>query len=466
MPDQRHAPLTLWWRQLALLAAAAQVLALLFAAAALGDYHVEVCSDLSTGAPSNSSGWTPSTSGTFVGASGCNGGGYMDVALFAGVSHNYTDNGTLVFTAPANTTISSFYLWRWDQAGPSQPYGSPVNTISYDGQAIDACAQPFGCSSEGSTASSSGSVVGASGLTAHQLEVIAACGGGPGGVCPSSSENTEIRIYGGDIDLNQSTSPSANGVTGSLVAAGAHVGVQSVSFNATDNGSGVYSATLLIDGHAVASKVLNTDGGHCVPTRRNSDGSLVFNYVVPCPQSASGAFTYNTAQLANGTHDLQIEITDAAGNTTYAYDGSIDVENPQTSTSPPPGGGSGLLGTTASWQVSLRVSPRHVHRHTVIKLSGLVFTAPRPPDGKLIYLQARSVARGWRRRGRSRRRAWLYGPWITFQELRAKPDGSFNAHYRFKLGGRHHYQMRAVAPQEGGFLDPTGTSRPVAVIER
>lgn len=438
----------------AVLAAVALGAPAVIAQPALADYHVEVCSDLTTGASSNASGWSASTSGTFVGASLCNGGGYMDVALFAGVSHNYTDNGTVVFNAPPNTTISSFSLWRWDQAAPSQPYGSPVNTISYNGQAIDACAQPYGCSSEGSTTSSSGSVVGASGLSATQLEVIAACGGGPGGVCPSSSENSEIRIYGGDIDLNQSTSPSATEATGSLVASGVHSGIESASFNASDSGSGVYSATLLIDGHAVQSEVLNPNGGRCIPTRQNPDGTLVFNYAIPCPASASGSFTYNTAQLSNGEHDLEIEVADAAGNTTSAFDGSITVHNRR-----------GLAGTATPWRLSLRVSPLHVRRHTLITLTGAVSTTPRPSAGKLIDLEARTLTRGWRGRRHHHHRAWIHGPWITFQALRAKPAGNYTSTYRFRLAGHHRYQMRAVAPQEGGFQNPTGYSAAITVTE-
>jgi hypothetical protein len=90
-------------------------------------------------------------------------------------------------------------------------------------------------------------------------------------------------------------------------------------------------------------------------------------------------------------------------------------------------------------------------------------TAPRPQGGKLIYLQARTVTRAWRRR--HRHRVSLHGPWITFKELRAKPDGNFTAAYRFHLGGHHHYQMRAIAPQEGGFQNPTGSSPTITLTE-
>ncbi len=442
-----------WGRRTGYVIATLEAASFLWAAAARADYHVEVCSDLSTGAPSNSSGWTASQRGQFVGASGCDGGGYMDAALYAGVSHNYTDNGTLLFNAPANTSITSFSLWRWDEAAPAQPYGAPVNTISYDGQAIDACSQGLGCSGEGSTTSSSASVVGASGLNAHQIAVIAACGGGSGGVCPASSEDDEIRIYGGDIQLTQATSPSAGPVFGSLVAGGVHTGTQTVSYSASDNGSGVYSASLIIDGRTVASAIPNTNGGRCQPTRQNADGSLVFNYVVPCPSSASGTFSFNTADLADGAHDVQIAISDAAGNTTPAFDGTIVTQN----AAPP--------GSALRWSVSLRVWPRRVRLHTRITLAGRVSTSPQPPDGKLVYLQARSVALAWKGRGRARHRVIEGGRWIIFQALQAQADGAFRSTYRFRLGGVHRYQFQAVAPQEGGYANPTGASAAVTVTE-
>lgn len=431
--------------------------AMLNASIASGDYHVEVCSDLATGAPSNSSGWTVSQSGSYDGASGCNGGGYMWAALFAGVSHNYTDNATLTFTAPVNTTIASFSLWRWDQAAPSQPYGSPINTINVAGQNIDACSQADGCSEEGSTTSPTASLISATGLSAAQITLIAACGGGPGGVCPSSSEQDEIRVYGGDIELSQSTAPVAGTVAGSLIAAGTHSGTQTVSFSASDDGSGVYSASLIIDGQNVESEIVDPDGGHCVPTRENPDGTLVFNYAVPCPATAAGYFSYNTAQLANGPHDVRIVIADAAGNTTTAFDGTITVQNLAGAAEP----GS----VTTPWQITLRVTPREVHQGTLITLSGAVSTTPRPPAGKLVYLQARDVTRGWRGRERRRHLVNVYGPWITFRVLQTQPSGSFTATYRFRLGGDHHYQMRAVAPPEGGFPEPAGRSAPELITE-
>ncbi len=116
------------------------------------------------------------------------------------------------------------------------------------------------------------------------------------------------------------------------------------------------------------------------------------------------------------------------------------------------------LGSASSWSVSLRVSPRQVRRHTKIKLSGLVSTTPRPAEGKLIYLQARSVATVFKGSGHRRHRVVVYGKWTSFQIFRAKSNGSFSSTYTFRLGGRHTYEFRAVAPAEGQYRNPTGSS--------
>ncbi len=127
--------------------------------------------------------------------------------------------------------------------------------------------------------------------------------------------------------------------------------------------------------------------------------------------------------------------------------------------------GTVLLGSTAKWRISLSVSPHKVRRHTKVKLSGSVSTSPRPGTGKLIYLQARSVASIWRGSGRARHRVAVYGKWVMFQAFRAKSNGTFVSTYTFKLGGKHIYQFQAIAPAEGQYRNPTGTSRTITVQE-
>jgi hypothetical protein len=127
--------------------------------------------------------------------------------------------------------------------------------------------------------------------------------------------------------------------------------------------------------------------------------------------------------------------------------------------------GAVLLGNTTKWRISLRVSPARVRKHTRLKLTGSVSSAPRPSTGKLIYLQARSTGSVWRGKGHGRHRVTAYGKWISFQVFRAKADGTFFSTYTFKLGGHHTYQFRAVAPAEGQFRNPTGTSSTTTIKE-
>ncbi len=124
-----------------------------------------------------------------------------------------------------------------------------------------------------------------------------------------------------------------------------------------------------------------------------------------------------------------------------------------------------MLGSAAKWAVSLRVSPRRVRRHTKVKLTGLVSTSPRPNEGKLVYLQARSVGSVWKGNGAKRHRVTVYGKWVSFQIFRAKSNGTFTSTYTFKLGGHHTYQFRAVAPAEGQYRNPTGVSSTTTISE-
>jgi hypothetical protein len=129
------------------------------------------------------------------------------------------------------------------------------------------------------------------------------------------------------------------------------------------------------------------------------------------------------------------------------------------------GGSSAVLGNRSAWRISLKVSPRRVHQHTTIRLSGRVATVPRPSMGKLVYLEAREKTTQVRRSRRWRAHAIVYGRWITFMLLRAKSNGQFSTTYTFRLGGNHTYQFRAVAPAEGQFRNVTGSSAIVTVHE-
>lgn len=120
-----------------------------------------------------------------------------------------------------------------------------------------------------------------------------------------------------------------------------------------------------------------------------------------------------------------------------------------------------LLGSTSPWQVTLTVHPHNAHKGTPIYFTGRVLTSPRPSSGKIVNIRARTV-----RTVRHRHRPVLiYGKWRTFLELHTDSNGAYKGGYRFRFSGNHTYQFSAIAPQEGGFLNTSGVSRPVTVHE-
>lgn len=324
------------------------LLALAPTAWAAGVYHVNVCSDLSTGAGAPADLWTQ----TYVAPEGyadagpCSVGGTMYAQFQAAVAHAYGDYEQMGFTAPSGTAISAFSLWRDSHVGPNQPYGTPQAGIFYDSTWVDQLSSGGSVVDAGSASSPTGSTVSASGLGAHTLAMRVQCGGGAGGSCAAGGTGTWIHVHGGDITLSASSPPSVSNVSGPLTSSSTLTGNQSISYNATDGGGGVYSAILSVDGNPTTSAIANANGGRCPAVRVNSDGSRVFNYAVPCPLSTSGSVSLDTSQLTDGSHALQLIVDDAAGVQTVAYNGTITTHNAPGNTTAPAVSGAAQQGQT------------------------------------------------------------------------------------------------------------------------
>lgn len=304
----------------AVLAIAAILLASLLlasVASGAGVYHLDVVKDLSSGAGATCDGWSYDVVDPdgYVSAGPC-----MYGTLAAGVAHAYGDHARMIFDAPANTRVAAFSLRRSDQLGASQPYGSPVAFVDEDGNVVDQCISYMGCSGQAD------GVVAASGLTASSITAGVDCGGGPGGSCPAGNASS-MTVDGGDVALSASSSPQTSNVSGPLTTATTLSGTKTISYQAADQGGGIYSATLYVDGNPTSSAIANANGGRCQAVRVNADGSRVFDYAVPCPLSTSGTVALDTTQIRDGSHDLELLVDDAAGNQAVAYNGTITTHN-------------------------------------------------------------------------------------------------------------------------------------------
>jgi len=270
---------------------------------------------------------------------GCAGGGSLYAAMDGGVSHPYGVGASNTFNAPAGLTIAAFTVWRYEADTAVQPYGAPASNLLYSPgppSVEGLCAQSLGCASRGTPSnpfdpSNAVSVGSLGGVT--QIQWSAACGGGETGVCPASGSGTlssQYDVYAADVDLVDDTPPTVGGISGPLVAGGTLAGQQAISFNAADGQSGVYSGSLVVDGHTAVSQILDTNGGACQSLNVTSDGQRSFEHAQPCKSSVSASLTLNTNQLAAGQHSLELIVDDAAGNQTVAYDGTILTSGPPT----------------------------------------------------------------------------------------------------------------------------------------
>jgi hypothetical protein len=110
-------------------------------------------------------------------------------------------------------------------------------------------------------------------------------------------------LYGANVTVSDPMPPTLSAPSGALWEAGAHggfhKGTEAVDISAQDAGGGVQSITLSADGHPAATY----------------SAACNFTFPQPCPLSTGPqTLTLTTPDLTDGTHNLTLAATDAAGN--------------------------------------------------------------------------------------------------------------------------------------------------------
>ena len=189
--------------------------------------------------------------------------------------------------------------------------------------------------------------------------LAASCGGIAGQYCNVGGSNgtwSSVQLRSAQFELANTATPAATGMTGTLFNPNAG-GTQDVTFTATDPaGPGVYNVTAQIDGTSVYSGTPDANSGNCVSVGTLS-GALMFDHQQPCKQSENVDLPVDTTALLDGQHTLKLTVTDAAGNASVVYDGTISTQNAPTNTAVPTTSGhdvdvfvgDGLTGKPGSW---------------------------------------------------------------------------------------------------------------------
>jgi hypothetical protein len=183
------------------------------------------------------------------------------------------------------------------------------------------------------------------------VTVNASCDGQEGS-CPTGVQISRVDVSAASVLLNDFATPTVSEKSGSLLSGSTLRGQAEASFQAQEEGPGIYSAWLTVDGKARPAVLLNSNNGLCVDLGQTSDGTRSFSSPTPCAKATSGSLTINTAELTDGTHTLKLQVDDAAGNTSTAFDGTIVTDNAPEDGSPPAitGGGQAQVGTALGSQ--------------------------------------------------------------------------------------------------------------------
>jgi hypothetical protein len=248
------------------------------------------------------------------------------------------DGNTMSYMAPAPLSILAYSLRLYAFGGPCSIQNNQCANgfgevfVDHTGQSdpnYDYRNLGYGAAT---------ATVGASGLSGvSTVTVGVGCDPGQdlGYPCPGWADpEAQALVSEGSVTLLDPTVPSVSDVTGSLVAGGTLAGTDTIDFTASDEGGGVYSTTMLIDGRQIVSEVPNSNNGSCVDLAPPASATMAFATSRPCRTSENVSIPVDTTQLSPGQHHLRVTIEDAAGEEATAYDGTIVVSGPPISSEP------------------------------------------------------------------------------------------------------------------------------------
>ncbi len=175
-------------------------------------------------------------------------------------------------------------------------------------------------------------------------------GTAPCDATPNNNVWAQVQVVWAHLLLSSSVSPTGSGFGGSALQPGVRGTGHLVFTAAESSGPGIYTYSVAIDGQTVSSGSPNTNGGRCVPVGTDpGTGALMFDYQQPCLASEVVDVPVPTAAVPDGSHELAVTLTDAAGNSSTVLDQTITTSNPQT-TPKPRGRGALHAQFTISWR--------------------------------------------------------------------------------------------------------------------
>ncbi|HEY1515749.1 MAG TPA: hypothetical protein VGF91_04965, partial [Solirubrobacteraceae bacterium] len=208
--------------------------------------------------------------------------------------------GGMILTAPGGNNLASISGDWWVTRGNGTGFYSEMLT---DWQAVSGCgpgAQVCGGVLQNQSVPLNGS---------PEVRIEVGCGNPAPGCNTINSIQAIFEMYRADVVINDLTVPTVD-PSGSLWTGSWISGTKAVTLTGADSADGIQRSEVNIDGHTVASQAHGCD----------------FSYVTPCPTATGDTFTYDTHQLSDGDHPIQVDTYDAAW-LVGARDGVIHIDN-------------------------------------------------------------------------------------------------------------------------------------------
>ncbi len=183
------------------------------------------------------------------------------------------------------------------------------------------------------------------------------------GRCPANVLVSRLDVGETRVTLDDPTTPVVSSLGGTLLAAGPLRGTVALNIAAADEGPGVYSAQLSIDGTPGTPVIFDANGGRCHSLGPSGDAPRSFAHPDPCPQHASTTLTLDTSALPDGTHVVSLRVDDASGNAIVPLETTVQTDNAPQSVAAPeiaPGGaevGARLSANPGSWSAPAGAGP-------------------------------------------------------------------------------------------------------------
>jgi hypothetical protein len=149
-------------------------------------------------------------------------------------------------------------------------------------------------------------------------------GGAPPACQTTQSIYARFEAWRVAVSAEDDLAPSGT-ATGDLLTAPVVTGAQTITVNASDRGAGLYAARLVVDGQAQGNAAFGDR--FCRDVDPGNSDPFEFAVLRPCPLQGSADLQLDTTGVSDDAfHQVQVQVLDAAGNTTTLADRIVGVD--------------------------------------------------------------------------------------------------------------------------------------------